>query len=161
MIKGRPIYFMQTCLRKLSNSYPIERVVANGVFDEVTEKAVKDFQRHFGYKQTGVIDDELYQKIVGEYKVLLNKEEDLPCFWENVKVFTKGDKSPYIALFQSTYNIFCEKFLGHNSVAVTSVMDDETTRAVGEIEKILSLKEDKILDKKVMEGLFSVLKVEF
>lgn len=161
MIKGRPIYFMQTCLRKLANHYPIERVVANGVFDEKTENAVKDFQRLFGQKQTGVIDDELYQKIVGEYKTLLGKEEDLPSFWENVKVFARGDKSPYVALFQSTFNIFCEKFTGHNSVAVTSVMDDETIRAVGEIEKILMIKEDKILDKKVMEGLFSVLKVEF
>ncbi len=160
-LRGKPVTYMQLCLRKLSCFYPIEKVAITGLFDSATKKAVEDFQKQFNIKVNGEIDGETYQLISEKYEKIASSYEDLPTFWDNSRVYVKGDKSPYVAFFQSTYNIFSEKFSGYKPLSVTSVMDEETVNAVANVQRFLQQNEDKILSNKVIKGLFSVLKVDF
>ena len=60
---------LQNMLRKI-NLYEniLPEVIVDGIFDDITEKAVMDFQKRKGLLPTGVVDIETFEKIVEEYK---------------------------------------------------------------------------------------------
>ena len=46
----------------------LPEVIVDGIFDDITEKAVMDFQKREGLAPTGIVDIVTFEKIVDKYK---------------------------------------------------------------------------------------------
>ena len=46
----------------------LPEVIVDGIFDDITEKAVVDFQKREGLAPTGIVDIVTFEKIVDKYK---------------------------------------------------------------------------------------------
>ena len=46
----------------------LPEVIVDGIFDDITEKAVMDFQKREGLASTGIVDIVTFEKIVDKYK---------------------------------------------------------------------------------------------
>ena len=72
---GTPVRNLQTMLREINFFYNIlPEVIVDGIFDEITKKAVMDFQKRFNLNETGEVDIITFEKIVEEYKRATNNE---------------------------------------------------------------------------------------
>ncbi|MBR4892944.1 MAG: peptidoglycan-binding protein [Clostridia bacterium] len=72
---GTPVRNLQTMLREINFFYNIlPEVIVDGIFDEITKKAVMDFQKRFNLNETGEVDIITFEKIVEEYKRAINNE---------------------------------------------------------------------------------------
>lgn len=159
-LRGRPIYYMQCCLRKLSGYYPIRKVLPDGVFGVDTKVAVEDFQRIFNIKINGVICSETYRKIDDEYNKILQRESNAKNldFIDNNVLITKGEKSNRVAYCQVMLNFAGEKYQNIGKVQVTAVMDEDTISAVKKVQHILGIIEDGIIDKPLISNIIDIAK---
>ncbi|MBE7028698.1 MAG: peptidoglycan-binding protein [Ruminococcaceae bacterium] len=72
---GTPVRNLQTMLREINFFYNIlPEVIVDGIFDEITKKAVMGFQKRFNLNETGEVDIITFEKIVEEYKRAINNE---------------------------------------------------------------------------------------
>ncbi len=76
---GTEVRYLQEYLNKVAESYPkFPELSLNGVYDEQTENAVKEFQRLFGIKETGVVTSTTWNLLSEVYNAIIageNREE--------------------------------------------------------------------------------------
>lgn len=75
---GKPIRSLQNSLRRIAQSDPdIPQVAPDGVFGAQTRDSVSAFQRKHNLPDTGRVDLETWERIIGVHREIL-KEEDPP-----------------------------------------------------------------------------------
>ena len=66
--KGRYVYRLQEYLRRVSLvNQNIPNIALDGIFGSETKKAVMSFQKEYGLEVTGIVDDEMWDKLYNEY----------------------------------------------------------------------------------------------
>lgn len=66
--KGRYVYRLQEYLRRVSLvNQNIPNITLDGIFGSETKKAVMSFQKEYGPEVTGIVDDEMWDKLYNEY----------------------------------------------------------------------------------------------
>lgn len=66
--KGRYVYRLQEYLRRVSLvNQNIPNIALDGIFGSETKKAVMSFQKVYGLEVTGIVDDEMWDKLYNEY----------------------------------------------------------------------------------------------
>ncbi len=66
--KGRYVYRLQGYLRRVSLvNQNIPNITLDGIFGSETKKAVMSFQKEYGLEVTGIVDDEMWDKLYNEY----------------------------------------------------------------------------------------------
>lgn len=66
--KGRYVYRLQEYLRRVSLvNQNIPNITLDGIFGSETKKAVMSFQKEYGLEVTGIVDDEMWDKLYNEY----------------------------------------------------------------------------------------------
>lgn len=66
--KGRYVYRLQEYLRRVSLvNQNIPNIALDGIFGSETKKAVMSFQKEYGLEVTGIVNDEMWDKLYNEY----------------------------------------------------------------------------------------------
>lgn len=74
--KGDAVYLIQLMLQSISNRYQnFPKVQINGIYDQRTTDAVKEFQRAAGLPITGNVDKNTWNRLAQAYRSYLFEEE--------------------------------------------------------------------------------------
>ena len=65
---GQPVRNLQNFLRVISYHYnTVSAVVPDGIYSDQTYQSVKSFQKTFGLPETGIVNQETWDKIISIY----------------------------------------------------------------------------------------------
>lgn len=132
----RPLYTreLQEFLRKLAFYHEdIPLVVPDGIFGPETGIAVAAFQRLFGLPVTGQVNADTWKRLVIEYRRIVAMEAlpiPLGFFDGNDTVLRFGDTGDTVLALQIMLSALARRFASLDAVALTGVLDDDTTAAV-------------------------------
>ena len=94
---GEEVEALQTMLSNIADMYPNMLIVTiNGIFDDATKTAVKEFQENVGLEGTGIVDNNTWNKLmaVNEKKF---SDKTLPDYLdESYNVLQKGSKGKFV-----------------------------------------------------------------
>lgn len=141
----RPLYTreLQEFLRKLAFYHEeISLVVPDGIFGPETSLAVASFQRLFGLPVTGQVNADTWKRLVLEYRRILAMEAlpiPLNFFEGSDTVLRFGDMGDVVLALQIMLNALSRRFASLDSVALTGILDDDTTTAVKVLQQLGNL----------------------
>lgn len=139
--KATAVRNLQRYLRRLSvERESIRPVPIDGIFAEQTEQALKEFQALFSLPVTGVADRPTWDTLFAEYTLLLEADEivrpDLfPSTPPNYQT-TAGEENAFIKLLQFMLNELLLVYDTLPELILNGVMDEDTSRAVAELQRI-------------------------
>lgn len=140
--KADAVSNLQRYLRRLSIEHPsILPVPIDGIFAEQTTKALKEFQALYGLPVTGIADRQTWDTLFAEYGRLLQLDarEPLPDFFPasppNYRT-QAGERHAFIALLQFMLNELLLSYDTLPTLTLNSTMDEETSKAVSEFQRI-------------------------
>jgi len=148
---AQPVRSLQTMLRVIAEDDPsLPTVIPDGIYGPSTMIAVTAFQRREGIPITGIVDESTWTRIVTAYEpalIRIGKAEPIEILLEPGQVILIGEKSPYIYL---TQGILAQ--LSHDHAAIrfpdlTGVLDEVTSDALKEFQKLAGLPVTGTLDR--------------
>ena len=134
--KRKAIAELQQALKDIAKTdSDILSVIPDGIFAEETEKAVKSFQRKYGFTETGAVDFEQWEKIQAEknkalfalsepIQVTAIKKENLPL--------VLGQISKEVQTLNIMLNHLSERYSNFENVGST---DEFSAKTKAEVEK--------------------------
>lgn len=149
--KEKAIFELQGYLRNISRAdSDILRVVPDGIFGEETTASVKSFQRKYGFSENGIVDYDVWTRIVAENRnvVFLFSEprqvaqisnEDLPL--------SLGTRSNAVYHLKTMLLYLGQKHSNFNEVTVGELFDEETDVSVRQWQRAIRVPDDGIVDK--------------
>ena len=142
---------LQGALRKISAYNPvIPRIIPDGKFGNQTESAVREFQKEYGIKETGIADYETHKKIYQVYSDILEREEPpikVQAADENSLPLMKGSLSSSVIFLQAMLNAIGVKNGGFPSIEINGVFGEETENAVKEIQRLWGIPVTGVVNK--------------
>ena len=156
----QPIKSLQQMLRTISfHDERIERLVADGVFGPETEAVVRSYQRSRGLPESGVADEETWNRIREEYIEILALENinEPPVFGDWRLAVEPGIYHPHLYLTQSILTALKRELEDVPEVEHTGINDEKTTRALRWVQNRTGLNEDGVFDKftwEMLNGLY-------
>lgn len=149
--KERAIFELQSYLRNISRAdRDIERVVPDGILGEETVSSVKSFQRKYGFPENGIVDYDVWTRIVDENRnvVFLYSEpravaqisnEDLPL--------TLGMRNNIIYHLKIMLRYLGQKHSNFNEITVSDLFDEETESSVRQWQRVIRVDDNGEVDK--------------
>ena len=154
------IYDLQTCLRKISvYNNNISPVIPDGIFGEQTERSLKEFQKAYGLEPHGRADYKTWIKLTGIYEDFLNDElppESLHALPKDALPIIPDSKSIYLYVIQAVLKTLAEKNGAFLSPEVNGIHGEESVNAIKIIQKISSLPQTGIIDKKTWNSIAGI-----
>lgn len=151
------IYEVQNYLRTISQvNDSIPALVPNGVYDEKTEEAVRQFQREYGLPITGKIDIDTWESIV---EVYLSAEEyykvnsSIMLLLNSGCTINEGDSGNPVYILQAVLNTISDHYSNLDNVMVDGVYGKATADAVRNIQEIVGEPRSGNLDYKTWNKL--------
>ncbi len=147
--RGTEVLRMQWYLNRISfflnGSLPTN--APTGIFSEATEKNVTEFQRYFDLPQTGIINEETWNRIVSVYYSLLQNfpEEDVVLESYPGSPIRQGDTGDNVLYIQKALNSIRNTISGINYVAEDGNFGPATSTAVRQFQEFFSLTPDGIV----------------
>ncbi len=149
--KERAVSELQSYLRNLSRTDgDIERVVPDGIFGEETENSVKSFQRKYGLPEDGVVNYDVWTKIIEENDkaVFLYSEPRQVARISNADLpLTIGMRGNAIYHLKTMLLFLSQRHVNFTSVTVNDVFDTETERNVRQWQRVIRVPDNGIVDK--------------
>lgn len=162
---GNSVQIIQAELNRIRKNYPaIPKIPAeNGVFGNMTEKAVKEFQKIFLLKQDGVVGPETWYKIKMIYSGIkklnelsseaLEISEIAPVFSTELTLGTEGDEVKQLQYYLNVIAYFND--------AIPSVVNDgiygpNTQEAVSAFQQEYGLPQKNFVDRETWDKLKQV-----
>ena len=134
--------------------YPsVRRVSIDGQYDEQTRKAVIDFQKLMGYKQTGIVDYKTYTAMYDEYLSALDESSSNKITYDGGFPLSIGDMNEDVRLLHIFINELADVYSSIKKVRTSSYYSTETAEAVLSLSKIFMLKETTSTDKGMMRRI--------
>lgn len=162
---GNDVRIIQNQLNSISKNYPAINyiVMPSGVFDTVTENAVKKFQEIFFLPITGQVDKATWYKIkryfIGVRRLTeLNsigitvEEANLP-FETELKI---GDSGQSVTALQYYLNVIAYFNGNLNSLPIDSVFGEQTNNAVKVFQQYFSLPVTGIVDRETWNKISDI-----
>ena len=150
--KATAVENLQRYLRRLSFDDPrIPRVPVDGIFDTVTEDAVRVFQDIYGLPVTGRADLDTFRRLYAEYQRALARTDRTPT----LHLFPTTPKNYVLQLGEESVTVsFLQVLLRELSVLydtlewgeVTGIFDEITERNVRRIQRAALLPETGQVD---------------
>jgi len=135
---GENVAFIQTALNRVSQDYPaIPKVTADGVFGELTEAAVRDFQKIFSLTADGIVGRATWYQLVRLYVGILRLSElqsrgqtFTRNSWAYPDAVKEGDTGEKVTQLQYMLAVLAEFLPELPSPAFTGSFGAETKAAV-------------------------------
>ncbi len=149
--KQRAVFELQGYLRNLSRTDPdIERVVPDGIFSEETENSVRSFQRKYGFPEDGVVNYDVWTKIVEENEravFLYSEPRQVARVSDSDFPLTLGMRSNIIYHLKTMLLFLSEKHDNFPPVTVNDFFDTEAQRSVRQWQRVIRIPDNGIVDK--------------
>jgi peptidoglycan hydrolase-like protein with peptidoglycan-binding domain len=147
--RGTEVLRMQWYLNRIS--YFLEgdlpTAAPTGIFNEATERNVREFQRYFGLTQTGIINEDTWNRIVSVYYSLLQnfpEEEEVLESYPGSPI-RQGDEGENVLYIQQALNSIRNTITGINYVSEDGRFGPATATAVRQFQEFFSLTPDGIV----------------
>lgn len=147
--RGTEILRMQWYLNRISYFLDGELPTnaPTGIFTEATANNVREFQRYFNLPQTGVIDENTWNRIVSVYYSLLQnfpEEEEVLESYPGTPI-RQGDEGENVLYVQQALNSIRNTISGINYVSEDGKFGPATATAVRQFQDFFSLTPDGIV----------------
>ena len=142
-LANEDIKWLQTYLNDIAEFYrEIPKIKVDGIFNRNTKNAVRVFQKLFDLNVTGEVGVNDWEKII-QVRNSLDSIED----FNNTKTLIPapefdiqfGDKDGYVTILQRYINILAKNNYKVNEVNVTGEFDEETRKAVEDLQREFGL----------------------
>lgn len=145
---GVDVMVLQFRLNRISNNFPaIPKIYSiNGVYNKTTEEAVRQFQKIFHLKETGVVDQATALKIRSIYNAVTKIAELVSAapLYEEIfahfeDVLSEGDRRPRVQYLQYFLNVMSAFYSSIPSLDIDGYFGPKTKEAVMEFQKSMNL----------------------
>lgn len=147
----QPIRSLQTMLRVISEDDPhLPIIVPDGIYGPETVTAVTAFQTREGLPQTGITDQQTWERIVLAYEpalIRVGKAEPIEIIMDSGEIFRIGDENPYIYLLQSILTQLAKDAPNITPPIHSGVFDATTADALAAFQFLAQLPQTGELDK--------------
>ncbi len=156
------ILSVQQDLRVLHTVHPeIPLVNPDGIYDQVTEDAVKVFQRLYALPVTGEVDHETFSRLVGQTDAVREARSDpklLKVFDREELPLSPGHYSGEVYLLQALINALALRYEDLSKVDVTGEYDQKTAKQIRNLQNLLGLPPTGVMDKALWDRLSVIWK---
>ncbi len=151
---GTAVRIIQTQLRRISNNYPlIPRPTPDGVFDSVTDEAVRVFQRQFSLEADGIVGKATWYRLSFIYVSVTNlaelgaENENLPT---DAAVYPgrplrRGDRGEAVSNMQYYLRLVSDFYENVASIEIDGVFGADTEQAVRSFQRSFGLTVDGVV----------------
>ena len=150
-------YFLSV-IGLFNSSFP--QVKQTGVFDEATERAVRELQAQSGLPVTGVVDkatwDALYDQFRGIAFILPALLTSLPIEPYDGILLRQGSTGERVELLQKYLNAIANVYTDVPSVTVEGIFGPQTANAVREFQRLFGLAADGVVGAATWNSLLEV-----
>ncbi len=147
---GQPIRSLQTMLRVIAEDDTTRpSVIPDGIYGPQTVRAIADLQRREGLPVTGETDQDTWDAIFALYEpalIRLDAAQPLNIILEPGEVIALGQTHPNMYIVQGILLVFSEAY-GSPKVSATGILDDETSLALQDFQRLNGLPQTGQLDK--------------
>lgn len=142
---------IQRILRDL-NFYSTQngKIPINGIYDESTRDAVRDFQKRYGIKETGIVDSETWTvlntvwELRSESEALARAVYILPRFEKyEILPFTKDN---VLYIIQHMLEVISTDYESFEEIELNGVYDTKTQNAIKDFQRRNLLDDTGIID---------------
>lgn len=148
---------IQMMLREISFfDERIERIIPDGIYGEQTANSVRSFQRNNNLYETGVVDNDTWDRIVEVYDKTIedNKRNVLiQIIDEGAIPITVGDSSISLYVIQAMILALSEYFDNIEAIEVTGVFDAPTQSEVEKLQIISGITPNAQIDRAFINSL--------
>lgn len=160
---GNAVRSLQIFLNRISNNFPaIPKIpVADGIYDNATEAAVREFQKIFDLRQTGVVDEATWYKIIYIYASVkriaeLNSEgvraEDIDILYtEDLKVGMQSNEVSNLQYYLAVIGAYYDAVI---PVDITGYFGERTERSVKSFQRVFGLPQTGEVDRATRIDLY-------
>ena len=161
---GADVQTIQTQLNRISRNFPEIPKIAevDGIYDEKTAAAVKEFQMIFNLPQTGEVDEATWYQLSYIYTSVkhladlqsegLQIEEITRDFPE---VLQAGDSGIHVQSFQYYLAVVGAYYASVLPIVITGEYDTETVASVRSFQQTFGLPQTGIMDRKTWNDLYA------
>lgn len=160
---GKNVTVIQTSLNRISQNYPAIPKISpvNGVFNQQTEKSVKEFQGIFNLTVDGIVGNATWYRLVYLY-IGVNQLSELVSIGQNFAnisfqypgTLRFGSNGEDVATLQYMLSILAEFNRGLRVVNIDGVFGNETDNAVKTYQNLLGLVADGIVGYGTWESIY-------
>lgn len=147
----QPIRSLQTMLRVISEDDPhLPIVIPDGIYGPETVTAVTAFQIREELPQTGITDQQTWDRIVLAYEpalIRVAKAEPIEIIMDAGEVYRIGDENPYIYLLQSMLTQLSKQAPSIPAPEHSGVFDQTTAAALTAFQFLSAIPQTGELDK--------------
>ena len=160
---GNDVRNLQVYLNRISRNYPaIPKIpAADGIFDAVTEAAVRTFQSVFGLEDTGVVTQAVWYRIGNIYTSVkriaeldsegVRFEEITPVYTEDLKI---GMQSIEVSILQYYLAVIGAYYEAVVPVEITGYFGEKTERSVKSFQRVFGLPQTGEVDRATRNDLY-------
>lgn len=147
----QPVRSLQTMLRVLAeDDRSLPTVIPDGIYGPSTMTAVSAFQRKYGLPVTGITDQITWDTIEAMYEpaiVRVGKAEPIEILLDAGEILRIGDSDPYVFLAQAMLMQLSESNASIVLPEVNGVIDDATSDAIAQFQRLAGLAESGEIDR--------------
>lgn len=155
---------IQSRLNTVAENYPsIPKLNPDGIFGELTESAVRQFQRIFGLTVDGIVGKATWYKLINITNAVrrlneidsegLTIEEYSQQFPSALRLGDSGESVEVLQYYLSVIGSYYDEI---GQINITGTFDNETAEAVYNFQLAFSLDPDRIVDERDWNEIYSV-----
>ncbi len=160
---GNDVRSVQIYLNRISRNYPaIPKIsLADGVFGNYTEEAVKKFQQIFGLEVTGIVDLPTWYKITYIYTSVkriaeldsegVQLEEITPAFTEDLSIGMQSDEVRMLQYYLAVIGAYYDAV---QPVDITGYFGEMTEKSVKSFQRVFGLPQTGMVDRSTRNALY-------
>ena len=148
---------IQSMLREISFfDEDIERIIPDGIYGEQTESSVRSFQRKNNLYETGVVDNDTWDKIFEVHERITNenkREITVSIIDEGDVPINVGDFAASLFVIQAMLLALSGYFDNLDEVDVSGRFDEKTQSAVERVQVISGITPNAKIDREFLNAL--------
>lgn len=160
---GQSVTIVQTSLNRISQNYPAVPKISpvNGIYNQQTENAVREFQRIFKLTSDGTVGQATWYKLVYLY-VGVSQLSELVSLGQSFAqvsyqfagVLRQGDRGESVSVLQYMLSLLAEFNTELRVVPIDGLFGEQTTNAVLAYQKMVGIDPDGVVGRATWEGLY-------
>ncbi len=160
--RGSEVQEIQFYLQRISRFNPmVQSPVLDGIFGADTRNAVTSFQRAYGLEPTGIVDENVWNRLVSIYNGTQDNVETpsdglTPVPYPNAPV-TQGASGEYVRYLQQALNIINSIFVTIPQIEEDGIFGNATAGAVNAFNLVFGLPQNGIADQAVWQQINRIL----
>jgi len=158
----RPIYYIQTLLRQLSDVDPrILPLIPSGIYDGSAQAAVRSFQAANSLPQTGNTDQQTWDSITAAHQQARTTflPPPSPILWPTELILQPNDTHPHLYLAQAMLTVLAGTYSGLEPPAITGRLDPATEAGLRWLQQAAALPVTGRLDLAGWHSLLNLYRV--